>query len=391
MAAHLRARFSDSNLLVGDVVLFTGGSVFSKLVRFVEGTSFDHVALIAPPNVDDEQFGRDRADDRTDELWMVEVGFGGGRWAPISTYDDSVRALSIRRHRTVGAGIGAFQRAKEVAAVTKGYAWDRLLFLSLVGATRWSPGLSELHSREAGAFVRALYEVLGQMRKTGGVSGSNRRICTEVVTEGFDTFGSVDGAQAPYFGVVVPQRAHEGVLWWATGVEDFGDFLASRPVPRRRSVLELDVDLIPDPSEAGPLLQELAAMNGASFAGMTETSDAQLRELVVDGVSQTLKSLVGDAWTGAITAVSDPRRLAWFLLDQLMRRRLVVTPADIGESKSLYDVGHVDPTEINWRRTTKGPQQDSTSQGLVLDVPVQHGPRSRDLAINLVADPKSDG
>jgi hypothetical protein len=346
------------SLAPGDLLLVTGGSVFSKLARLIEGTAFDHCLMVAPPDPGHPKFGRDSDDDRTHEPWTFDVGFFGGRHLPLSAYDDTMAAILVRRHRYNGSFDQSMVRARTAVDETKGYAWDRLLYLCLIGATRWSPALCELAPDESSAFVRALYEVLGQMRRSQlhplG-NGGKRRICTDIVTEAFDvvtevTDVSVKGPPGQYLGIVAPNRMHEGLLWWAAGVSTFEDFLTTQPPPRRTAILDEDLATAPGSEEALRLVHEAATATGVSYPGFVPADDDTLRAVVIDGVNRSLNDLLGQTNMGLVGGVTDPRRAAWFLLDIIMRKRVVLSPHDLSLSKSFFDLGWLPTTDIDWRK-----------------------------------------
>jgi hypothetical protein len=349
----MRGKVGLDALKLGDVLLVAGTSVFSRLARMIEGTSFDHCMMVAPPDYLHPKFGRGSTDDRTREVWAYDVGFFGGRHQPLSAYDDVVSALAVRRHRNPDVAQKVIQRGLSITKGTKGYAWDRLLFLSLIGATRWSPALNELDPEKSSAMMKALYEVLAQMHRSirFEVPGE-RRICTELITDTFDdfvpAFGSILNAPETYLGLVTPPIPHEGLLWWAAGMSTFQDFIARQPPPRRRGILDEDLALAPGSEEALQLVHEAATENGVSFPGFAPASDEELRAVVIDGVERSLQNLIGQPWRGDLRAATDPRRVAWFLLDTLMRKRAVVTPADLGATRSLFDVGLIDAVEVRW-------------------------------------------
>jgi hypothetical protein len=348
-----RHQLNTADLRPGDILLISGAGVFSRLVGFIEGTSFDHVTIVAPPDLEHPLFGRGAADDRTDEPWMIDIGFDGGRWKPVSAYDDRVRSIAVRRHRVPGAS-ALVPRAISIAQETKGYAWDRLLFLSLVAATRWSMHLNEMGPRMSGAFMQGLFEIMARMRIDATTEGGPRRICTELLSDTFDTcLPSTASLGSPdqYLGLVIPPTQHRGLLWWAAGVQQLADFVVDQPPTGRYSVLDTDLSLDPGQQNAAVLLQELAHAGGVSFLGVTEVDEVELRSLVIDGVTYAMDKLMVDFRVGDVDAVLDPRRAAWFLLDQLMRHRFVVTPADIGATKSLVDVGVLDHSSIPFRKS----------------------------------------
>ena len=338
----------------GDLLLVTGGSVFSKLARLIEGTAFDHCLMVAPPKLDHPTFGRGAQDDRTDEPWTFDVGFFGGRHLPLSAYDDTMAAIAVRRHRHVGSFDRSIIRAHISVDETKGYAWDRLLYLCLIGATRWSPALCELAPEESSAFVRALYEVLGQMRRSQMFplqNGRKRRICTDLVTEAFDVITApIHNGPGAYLGIVAPDRVHNGLLWWAAGVDTFADFLITQPPPRRTAILDDDLADSPGSREALRLVHEAACASGVSYPGFGPADDATLRAIIVDGVSHSLSELLDQPNLGIVGSVTDPRRAAWFLLDIIMKKRVVLSPHDLSLSKSFYDLGRLPITDIDWRK-----------------------------------------
>jgi hypothetical protein len=339
------------SLSPGDLLLVTGGSVFSKLARLIEGTAFDHCLMVAPPDPDHPKYGRDSDDDRTHEPWTFDVGFFGGRHLPLSAYDDTMAAIAVRRHRHQGNFDQSMIRARTAVDETKGYAWDRLLYLCLIGATRWSPALCELAPDESSAFVRALYEVLGQMRRSQLnplASGGKRRICTDIVAEAFDAI-TAETEPGQYLGIVAPNRVHEGLLWWAAGVTTFEDFLTTQPPPRRTAILDEDLAAAPGSEEALRLVHEAATSSGVSYPGFSAADDDTLRSIVIDGVSRSLSDLLDQPNMGLVGSVTDPRRAAWFLLDVIMRKRVVLSPHDLSLSKSFFDLGWLPITDIDWR------------------------------------------
>jgi hypothetical protein len=339
----------------GDLLIVTGGSVFSKLARLIEGTAFDHCLMVAPPKLDHPTYGRGEADDRTNEPWTFDVGFFGGRHLPLSAYDDTMAAIAVRRHRHGGTFDRSMIRARSTVDETKGYAWDRLLYLCLIGATRWSPALCELAPDESSAFVRALYEVLGQMRRSQIhplQSGGKRRICTDIVSEAFDVVEDTSDATKPgaYLGIVAPNRFHDGLLWWAAGVDTFADFLATQPPPRQAAILDDDLAAAPGSEDALRLVHEAATMSGVSYPGFVTADDDTLRAIVIDGVSRSLSDLLQQPDLGLVGSVTDPRRAAWFLLDIIMKKRVVLSPHDLSLSKSFFDLGWLPITDIDWRK-----------------------------------------
>jgi hypothetical protein len=347
-------RLPVTELREGDVLLLTGRSVFSRLVAFIEGTAFDHVAIVVPPNFEDPHFGRGSLDDRTNELWMVDVGFDGGRRKPLSAYDDRVLDISVRRHRLPGAGELAATRGVQRASEIESYAWDRLMFLSFIGMTRWSAGLTELSPPLAGAFMTALLELLNRVRIESTEGSKERRICSELIVEAFDAFEPAADRNVPYhFGLTIPPFNQRGLLWWASGVEMFDDFVSTAPPPRRASVLDNDQSLQIDVATAVSMLQELSFETGGSFPGLQPFDESVLRNVVIDSAERTLSQLLVDVHVGDLGAARDPRRVAWFLLDKVMRHRVIPTPADIGASKSLFDVGTLELGEISFRRMAK--------------------------------------
>jgi hypothetical protein len=334
----------------GDIVFVAGRSVFSRLVRLIEGTSFDHCVMIGPPDPAHPKFGRDSNDDRTNEIWAFDIGFFGGRHQPLSAYDDVVEAMAVRRHRSPFLGTEFLDRAKSIVQTTKGYAWDRLMFLSIVGATRWSSALTELGPEQSSALVRAMYEVLAQMRRAQKFEiNGQRRICTEVVVDSFDYTTPANAEYEAYHALTVPSVLHEGLLWWAAGMDTFEQFIATQPPPRRKGILDEDLALAPGSQEALQLVHEAAAINGVSFPGFAPTDDVTLKTVVIDEVRRTLGDLVNESQIGQLGVFTDSRRTAWFLLDTMMRHRVVVTPADLVKTKSLIDVGYMNTLQINWR------------------------------------------
>lgn len=345
------APLTPRTLCPGDVLLIRGHGIWSRLVGVIEGTDFDHVAIVAPPNFDDPVFGRGGMDDRTEEAWMFDVSFGGGRWVPLSSYEDQVRSIRVRRHR-LGLDESVVEHLKSTALSTEEYSWERLLTLSLLAVTRWAPQLNEVSPRVAGAFLQGLLEVMARMRMEAAAGPKTRRLCSDLIVDGFHVVGatSADGRPSSYFGLVVPPTRGHGLLSWAASMQDFDQFVASQPLARRPLVLDTDMAADPGPAALSALLHEAAIHAGVSFAGMRDMEEDYLRELVIDGARFALSQLLGQVLIGESKAVTDPRRSAWYLLDQLLRGRYVPTPRDIGETCSLFDAGPLDLDSVSFRR-----------------------------------------
>jgi hypothetical protein len=334
----LAVNLGREKIFVGDVLLLSGRSVLARLIRMIEGTSFDHVAMVAPPNFDDPLYGSASADDRTDELWMCDVSFMGGRWIPLSAYEEKLEAVAVRRHLSPVTGV--VERAIDIAQRTGGYAWDRMLYLTVIAATRWTHKLAALDDKQSMIVTYAFYGVIDQLRKASQEVVGERRVCTEILVESFD-----DYSQEPPFahlGLYIPPIDHRGLLWWAAGIETFADFLRNQPAPPVQSPLDVQVDNAPASEDALSLIHELATIGGTSFAGVTEPTEAQLRQVILDGTRYALSELTGSPELLGIDALTDPRKLAWYLLDQIMQRRLVVTPGDLASTPTLVDVGLLD-------------------------------------------------
>jgi hypothetical protein len=338
---------------LGDVLLFSGVSIWSRLVSFVDGTPFDHVAIVAPANFEHPLYGRGAEDDRTAEPWIIDVSFDGGRWRPLSAYEDRVTGIEVRRHRHPQAPI-AVANVITVADETESYAWDRLLYLTLIGASRWSQQVDNLGTIMGGAFMQGLFELLARMRIDMMEGPTCRRTCADLIFEGFDCYGDADerGVQ-PHFGLIVPHDDQRGLLWWAAGVEKLSDFFHSDPKMFRRPVLDTDMQADPGPAGIAAMLRELAIEGGVSFPGLPDVNEDRLRHLVVDGVDFTLRQLIDETNIGLMDSVSDHRRTAWWLFDRVLRDRYIVTPADVGRTPSLYIVGSVRKETMAFRRQKK--------------------------------------
>jgi hypothetical protein len=323
-----------SQLVPGDVLLIAGQSALARMIRMIEGTSFDHVAMVAPPNAADPKYGHACADDRTDELWMCDVGLVGGRWMPVTAYEDSFESIAVRRHRSpVGKAV---ETAIGIAQRTDAYAWDRMLYLTLIAATRWTYQLASLDDRQSAVVVKAFYGIIDRIVGMETEKVGERRICTEILMESFETTSDV--SPHAHLGLYIPSIQHEGLLWWASGLDTFAEFLRSQPVPPERSSIERTHN-VPDPAVTMAVLHELASTNGVTFPGVSEPGDAELRTIIIDGTALALSRFVQSPTRDGLAALVDPRKLAWNLLDIIMKRRLVVTPLDIAATPTLVDIG----------------------------------------------------
>ncbi len=327
----------------GDVLLLSGRSALARLIRMIEGTTFDHVGMLAPPNYEDPAYGRGSGDDRTSEPWMFDVSFMGGRWIPLSAYEERLQAITVRRHPLLVQGRDAVVRkAQSIVQATRGYHWERMLYLTMVGATRWTHQLHLLEERHRTTILYSFFGMIAEVQRQHRVPiDGERRVCTELLMDSFDQ-RSGDGL-SPHLGLYIPSVEHHGLLWWAAGIDTFAEFIASQPPPPPNFFGE----------EVQPLadLHEVTTSSGLSFPGSPEEpTEEQLRTVIIDAVTFAVSELCGGPVQLGMTALTDPRKLAWNLLDQIMRRRCVVTPGDIEATPTLLTVGALDLSALNLRK-----------------------------------------
>jgi hypothetical protein len=343
---HLQAR----DLEVGDILMIAGKSVFSRLVRLIENCNFDHVAIVVPPNPDHPIYGVGGPNPCMNEIWITDIGFPGGRWQPLSAYDDTVLSLAVRRHRIPGWRTPVAMRSIEVAQATPAYAWDQLLFLTLVGAPRWTQELRKMRNKDANAFVRGFYELIGAIEKQGDAHLTTRRVCSDLITESCAVSCARvgdSGIDETYYGLVTPTPAHHGLLWWAAGMDELAEFLYSRKPVRGPSVLEyLFTGENAAPRPHGDHSEE---SDEVTFPGQGRIPTEELQRILVTTAAKTFGAFLAPPPASELRRASAADRMVLFLLDQSMKHRIVTTPADIVSTPSLYDAGTVDVGSIRWQ------------------------------------------
>ncbi len=271
-----------TDVRIGDVLLIAGKGSLPRLVRLIEGVDFDHVAIVAPPNLEDVDYGVHTNNDRTQELWICDVGFRGGRWIPISAYEEQIESIQVRRHRLpIGDSV---PRALGIAASTPKYDWHRLGFLVLSGVPRWAGALPNPHSTEGIRFARSLLSLFEQVAIADEPTSLKKGLCTDLIVGAFDGYAPQLGN--PYLGLNLTPPEQHGLLWWEKGM-------------------------------------------------------CVLQEFLVE-FCKTAGSDQEDARNCGLANLTDPHGVIRQLLDVVLKQRWVVTPADIARTPSLQDVGVVD-------------------------------------------------
>jgi hypothetical protein len=327
---------SIADLYPGDVLLIAGHGALPRLVRMIEGIDFDHVAFVAKPNYEDPTFGSASDDDRTDELWICDIGFRGGRWIPISAYEERIASIKVRRHTLPVDGV--MERAHARSRATQHYSWDRLVCMTMLGATRWTGQLANLDTADAFRVARAFFGLCTRLTETADERDSPATgLCTDLMMESFDV--NARTAEQTHLGLYLVAPEHQGLLWWAAGVDTLRDFL-NKQIPASEHP---EVPTAIYPPTFLSTVHELAttAQSGTSSIVPEVHDEETLRCLIVDGVSRSLEQLLGVAAVEGIRGLSDPRLIAWELLDVIMKHRVITTPSDIERSPTLRFVGHL--------------------------------------------------
>lgn len=325
------------HLVPGDVMLFRGSDATSIGIQFVDGSPYDHSAIIAP------------SPDGDPRLHMFDVGFIGANTRPVAEYPrvdapDLPSVILVRRHRVPNGNDVVVRRAREIVADTVGYDFERLLVMVLTGLTRFSPGLwgfgdpTKAEEDRAAVFIFNLHQLF--RRKARDLNGA-LRVCSDLVKESFDVFAADAGSNDPYYGLVFPHEPLDGLLNWAASFDTLRDWtnLAATQRP----------SLNPDPSvEPARLMYDLYTQFGLAMSDMRSAdqgvSTDELRASVRTAADLVLSFLgvrsdklsIGDAPPEA------SRAAALYLFDQFLRRGASISPRNIYSCPSLFDLGYVD-------------------------------------------------
>jgi hypothetical protein len=336
-----------SELLIGDVLLFSGTDEASLSAQFLDDCLFDHVALVvdAPPGKESKF------------PWIADIGAAKQGFRSLDRYA-LPQGVLVRRHRNRGAGIVANERAHATMPDVVEYDWERILLVILTSLTRFSPLLKRLDNDEkrlgenAARFVMTMHNLMALIgQRNSDLEPKNRKICVTFVADCFDLFDHEPvRLDDQYHGLHVPLRPTGGLLEWVASGRKFLDYLADG-VDSSSEVVDFDSNSIVD-----ILWGQFGFKGSQPTFKRGQRLDAQkeleLRVSVVQATEAVLRLL---GWTPDMAIFTKPKAnpslkslqaAAVYLLDQLMQQRFVLTVADIMLSKSLVDIGRLDLTKL---------------------------------------------
>ena len=352
-------------LEAGDVLLFRGSYPVSQCIRLVDDGDYDHSAIVAGVHA------------ATREPLMLDVGFFHNIPYALGDYDDPPDAALVRRHRIPGWRGPVVVRAHELHAETVEYSWVRFLLIVIINLTRFSEKLAALELNDARFFSQQVFRLFHRLNRTLDAEPAIRRTCADFVREAFDVEAEGSDPDRPYFGLTLIDEPLGGLAFWAQSGKSVADFVIEHD-PRRTA------DSEPTSSSGSPsfdevffLIRDLWESFNASFAAPPDDGedfdgskgDARLRAEAVRALRELLERLGITALTVDIDAeqievepprnpaeMGELRQTAAFLLDHLLRNRVIVTPRDMRLTRSLYDAGQLDVSSVNWRKPRHRPR-----------------------------------
>ncbi|MGD9751356.1 MAG: hypothetical protein AB7W59_10210 [Acidimicrobiia bacterium] len=318
----------------GDVLLFRGRHPLSQLIQFVDGSWFDHVALVDHPS-------------GPDGPQIVEIGLTGASRGPLVAYLDQLDQIRVRRHRVPGVGAQVRDQALVLHDQTSGYAFDRFVTLAIASVARFSPRLAELDP----GFVR---DALNELQKVAlniivkqapATVERPHRMCVDLVREAFDSLAvlpDVDPDARPFLGLALPDRPLAGsLLEWASSAMELGEYL------------EQVLDAAPRLAGPMPTEEELrllfAAACGEYGISARIGRDATDEDLAATSAVfvRRLAQLLG--WSDLWRPSGDLPRSAWLVFGRLLSNRVLVSQSDLASTRTLRDVGDLNLSQLDWR------------------------------------------
>jgi hypothetical protein len=315
---------SESDLEIGDVILFRGDSEYARAIRLVDGGRYDHVAIIVSLEP---------------EVEMVEVNFAKGTRKKLRYYGEPILELGVRRHRTAGGGTLVAARAIELAAVTPAYAFDRLLSIALTSVTRFAHSLIALEPEEAKEFHNLLL-ILLEMVSAEQIF-DDQATCIELTNEAFDVPLLIDDASpSAYFGLVLPLRPVDGLLYWAASTRTFVDFIVNGPTSPPSFQLDEEVSVETMRDLVTSLWHKTEKGRGQpNTIPIGPVTDDAFRQTILRATSRLLQHMGLKAPEGYEQNSEIYADFALTMLDQILRHRVIITPSDLTSTRSLYTVG----------------------------------------------------
>ncbi len=325
---------SPEELREGDVLLFRGRHPLSQLIQLVDGSQFDHVALVDSPS-------------GADGPSIVEIGLLGASSGPLVAYSDQLDQIRVRRHRVPGVGEQVRDRAAALAGQTSGYAFDRFVTLAIASVGRFSPRLAELDLE----FVRAALDELQKValhiigKQVPASAERPHRMCVDLVREAFDSLAVLPDADPdaqPFLGLALPDRQLAGsLLEWAASAVELGEYL--------EHLLDVAPQLagpMPTADEIRLLFAAACGEYGISARIGRDTTDEDLAATSTVFVRR-LADLLG--WSDLWRPSGDLPRSAWLIFGRLLSERVLVSQSDLASTRTLRDVGDLDLSQLGWR------------------------------------------
>jgi hypothetical protein len=368
-------RLEPDELLPGDVLLFRGTHLISNGIRFWDDCCFDHGALVVERPTGELLLRYDES--LHNDPWVRDISYFGVRTYPLSIYEDVPTHVLVRRHRIAGWREPVVAFAEEVKQDTAGYNFQHSLTLIVASLTRTATRLREnadnwdarfgdenlplekfvgSQPRYFAANMHRLFEAAAARIPE---SDQHVRICVEYVRDCFDVLSDQGGgADSQYYGLVLEDRPHDGLLAWAASGQTFVTYLHDGAAPGVADEVSFDPE------------QELRAMAIAlglsvsvlAYRDPEEITDEDVRRSVIQSAHTTLRFL---GWRpGRDTPAFPPAAeavpaMAAYLLDQLLRRRHLISQFDIASTKTLYDAGLLNVAAVNWQPNTKLPPDNA--------------------------------
>ncbi len=343
-----------ADLEPGDVLLFCGSDRVSGGVRFFDDCLFDHLALVI-----------EKESESGNGPLIADVVFQTQAIRPLSEYERKPLGILVRRHRVKGWREPVVAKAEKLMSELVGYDHQELLLMVCISLTRFSPRLKQLGDSEirpvaeAAAFVYGLHNLLNTIAGDleTPVTGT-KKICVTFVAESFEV-----GTHEPikdddqYFGLSIPDRPMGGLLQWVASGKTFVEYLKAGFDPETEPDDDFDTRLV---------MLDLYGRYGFGASDMpmgpsdelTANKEQDIRFAVVTAAESVLKLLGWRPDQGY--QEPEPQFLeasALYMLDQLLKRRTILTQHDITLTKSLVDAGHVDLSTVSWQ--TRDPRSAS--------------------------------
>jgi len=316
-----------TDLRPGDVLLYRGNALLSRLIQHFDGSPASHVAIYLGGG----QVGEAVAEGVVPRDW--ETSFHGAEWVRVYRL--------VSDPADMGPVLGV---ASAILGRGERYGYEQLLMLAVLCTTRKiqiTPVLRRLLRTLLDAATRLLVEL------TQG--GREPMICSEFVYRCYDQAKpSVQDEYSIDIGGMLPLPGGARGAGPARGVSEeslaalFASPASSLWIPPSAEAAQRGVDEAPGMEEVEALaeayLQEVEAPRRAA-ADEEEVSLGELRAATDRFVISVYRSRSG-AQAGARAAVEDERSAAYDYLFQATPD--FVTPADFWTTESLSLVGEVD-------------------------------------------------